>query len=260
MASQWRPLRDTLRTLRSGSPLPPLLRPPSLRARSLSSFHSSSRFRIPSIPSDVGPSPSSYTSSSSSFSSSPPPVSSCTYICSSFSSPLSLAHSLPSPRSHLAIPTPARPFSLPPPPCIPLSPRSPLLLLAPSLFLFRPGHANFLRDKSLAIKIGSWAIRVYAILLPSPAPIVSTTMSQDPRRAPRFLADDGEPTSYLGPDSWKIYRILIFDIYLIFSRYLVKSYSIRNMNYIAFRQISYVIYFQESKSWTQILRKIFTML
>lgn len=124
MASQWRPLRDTLRTLRSGSPSP-LLRPPSLRARSLSSFHSSSRFRIPSIPSDVGPSPSSYTPSSSSFSSSPPPVSSCTYICSSFSSPLSLAHSLPSPRSHLAIPTPARPFSLPPPPCIPLSP-SPL--------------------------------------------------------------------------------------------------------------------------------------
>lgn len=126
MASQWRPLRDTLRTLRSGPPPPfplPLLRPPSLRARSLSSFHSSSRFRIPSIPSDVGPSPSSYTSSSSSFSSSPPPVSSCTYICSSFSSPLSLAHSLPSPRSHLAIPTPARPFSPRSPPCIPLPSR-----------------------------------------------------------------------------------------------------------------------------------------
>lgn len=168
MASQWRPLRGYPPHAALRFPLP-LLRPPSLRARSLSSFHSSSRFRIPSIPSDVGPSPSSYTSSSSSFSSSPPPVSSCTYIYAPafplpFPSPILFL--LPGPISlspHLH----GRSLSL----LLPASrsPRSPPVL-APSLFLFRPGHANFLRDKSLAIKIGSWAIRVYAILLPSPAP------------------------------------------------------------------------------------------
>lgn len=256
MASQWRPLRDTLRTLRSGSPLPPscvhplCARDPSL----LSTLHLDFVYP-PSLPTSAPLLP---------LTLHPPPH---------FHPRLPRYHParIYAPAFPLPFPSPIL-FLLPGP--ISLSPHlhgrslslllpasrsppAPLPLLAPSLFLFRPGHANFLRDKSLAIKIGSWAIRVYAILLPSPAPLVSTTMSQDPRRAPRFLADDGEPTSYLGPDSWKIYRILIFG--LIFSKYLVKSYSIRNMNYSFSSNIVRHIF-----SRIQVLdsnsRKIFTML
>lgn len=192
MASQWRPLRDTLRTLRSGSPSPSCVHPLCARDPSLLSTLHLDFVYPPSLPTSASLLP---------LTLHPPPhfhprlprYHPARIYAPAFPLPFPspILFLLPSPISlspHLH----GRSLSL----LLPASrsPRSPPVL-SPSLFLFRPGHANFLRDKSLAIKIGSWAIRVYAILLPySPRPLlhrIDDDVAGSSSRAPRFLATTG---------------------------------------------------------------------
>lgn len=200
MASQWRPLRDTLRTLRSGSPSPSCVHPLCARDPSLLSTLHLDFVYPPSLPT---------------------------------SAPLLPLTLHPPPHFHPRLPRyhPARIYA----PAFPLPFPSPILFLLPGPISLSPhlhGRSLSLHPAPLPSSLRLFFSFVQVTLISCAINLSRSKLDLGRYVFTRYYfrpllhridddvagsssgatlpRDDGEPTSYPGPDSWKIYRILVF--------------------------------------------------